>query len=34
MIMNQEKKSAVVILTNKLNPKPVHKLGMSLIEEI
>ncbi|MBI1662417.1 MAG: beta-lactamase family protein [Nitrosopumilus sp.] len=32
LIMNMEKKSAVTVLTNKLNPKPTHKLGMSLIQ--
>ena len=32
--MNLVKKSAVVILSNKLNPKPVYRLGMKLIKEI
>lgn len=34
LIMNPENKSGVVILTNKLNPRHVHKLGMSLIKEM
>ena len=34
MMMDENKKSAVIVLTNKLNPRPVHRLGMRLIKEI
>ena len=31
-IMNLENKSGVVILTNRLNPRPVHRLGIELLK--
>ena len=34
LIMNPENKSGVVILTNRLNPRPVHRLGIKLLKEM
>ena len=34
LIMNSQNKSGVVILTNRLNPRPVHKLGLELLKEM
>jgi len=34
LIMNPENKSGVVILTNRLNPRPVHKLGIELLKKL
>jgi len=34
LIMNPKNKSGVVILTNRLNPRPVHRLGVKLLKEM